>query len=77
MNSQNSSAAQPIVNVIVCVKGGLVQSAYTNAHGVTVNFDVVDLDMSNSPDDAELDEQGQNLEMIARIEHDPNWRAIY
>lgn len=77
MNSQNSSAAQPIVNVIVCVKGSLVQSAYANARGVTVNFDVIDLDMSNSPDDAELDEQGQNLEMIARIEHDPSWKAIY
>ena len=77
MNSQNSSAAQPIVNVIVCVKGGLVQSAYTNAHGVTVNFDVIDLDMSNSPDDAELDEQGQNLEKLCRIENDTAWKAIY
>lgn len=72
-----SSPAQPVASVIVCVKGGMVQSAYTNAHGVTVNFDVIDLDMSNSPDDAEQDEQGQNLEMIARIEHDPNWKAIY
>lgn len=72
-----SSTAQPAADVIVCIKDGLVQSAYANAHGVTVNFDVIDLDMSNSPDDAELDEQGQNLEMIARIEHDPNWKAIY
>lgn len=72
-----SSTAQPVTNVVVCIKGGLVQSAYTNAHGVTVNFDVIDLDASSSPDDAELDEQGQNLEMIARIEHDPNWKAIY
>ncbi len=77
MNSQNSSTAHPVVNVIVCIKGGLVQSAYANAHGVTVNFDVIDLDTSNSPDDAELDEQGKNLEMIARVEHDPNWKAIY
>lgn len=72
-----SSTAQPVTSVVVCIKGGLVQSAYTNAHGVTVNFDVIDLDTSSSPDDAELDEQGQNLEMIARIEHDPNWKAIY
>lgn len=71
-----SSTAQPAADVIVCIKGGLVQSAYTNA-AASVNFDVIDLDMSNSPDDAELDEQGQNLEMIARIEHDPNWKAIY
>lgn len=72
-----SSTARPAADVIVCIKDGLVQSAYTNAHGVTVNFDVIDLDTSSSPDDAELDEQGQNLEMIARIEHDPNWKAIY
>lgn len=72
-----SSTAQPAADVIVCVKDGMVQSAYTNAHGVTVNFDMIDLDTSSSPDDSELDEQGQNLEMIARIEHDPNWKAIY
>lgn len=71
-----SSTAQPAADVIVCIKNGLVQSAYTNA-AASVNFDVIDLDTSSSPDDAELDEQGQNLEMIARIEHDPTWKAIY
>lgn len=72
-----SSTARPAADVIVCVKGGMVQSAYAKDHGVTVNFDVIDLDMSNSPDDSELDEQGQNLEMISRIEHDSSWKAIY
>lgn len=72
-----SSTAQAAADVIVCIKGGMVQSAYAKAHGVTVNFDVIDLDTSSSPDDSELDEQGRNLEMITRIEHDPNWKAIY
>lgn len=77
MNSQNRSTAQPIANVIVCVKGGMVQSAYTNTHGVPVSFEVIDLDTSSSPDGAELAQQERNLEIIARIEHDPNWKAIY
>lgn len=71
-----SSTARPAADVIVCIKGGLVQSAYTNA-AASVNFDVIDLDTSSSPDNAEQDEQRRNLEMIARIEHDPNWKAIY
>lgn len=77
MNSQNRSNAQLIANVIVCVKGGMVHSAYTNTHGVPINFDVIDLDTSNSPDGAELAQQERNLEIIARIEHDPNWKTIY
>lgn len=71
-----SSPAQPVASVIVCVKGGMVQSAYTNS-AASVNFDVIDLDTSSSPDNAEQDEQRRNLEELCRIEHDPNWKAIY
>ena len=38
---------KPIVNVVVCVKGGMVQGAYTNANGVYVDLDVIDLDVSS------------------------------
>lgn len=71
-----SSPAQPVASVIVCVKGGMVQSAYTNA-AASVDFDVIDLDTSSSPDNAEQDEQRRNLEELCRIENDPAWEAIY
>lgn len=35
------------MNVVVCVKGGMVQGAYTNANGVYVDLDVIDLDVSS------------------------------
>ena len=38
---------KPIVNVVVCVKGGMVQGAYTNASDVYVDLDVIDLDVSS------------------------------
>ena len=68
---------ESIVNVVVCVKGGMVQAAYTNANGVCVGLDVIDLDVSSYPDDGETDEADLNQKRIDEIESDPSWRAIY
>lgn len=68
---------KPIANVVVCVKGGMVQGAYTNANGVYVDLDVIDLDVSGYPDDGETDEADLNQKRIDEIESDPSWRAIY
>lgn len=68
---------EPIVNVVVCVKGGMVQGAYTNANGVCVDLDVIDLDVSSYPDDGETDEADLSQKRIDEIESDPSWRAIY
>ena len=68
---------KPIVNVVVCVKGGMVQGAYTNASDVYVDLDVIDLDVSSYPDDGETDEADLDQKRIDEIESDPSWRAIY
>ena len=68
---------KPIVNVVVCVKGGMVQGVYTYANGVYVDLDVIDLDVSSYPDDGETDEANLNQKRIDEIESDPRWRAIY
>lgn len=68
---------KPIVNVVVCVKGGMVQGAYTNASDVYVDLDVIDLDVSRYPDDGETDEADLNQKRIDEIESAPSWRAIY
>lgn len=68
---------KPIVNVVVCVKGGMVQGAYTNASDVYVDLDVIDFDVSSYPDDGETDEADLNQKRIDEIESDPSWRAIY
>jgi hypothetical protein len=68
---------ESVVNVVVCVKGGMVQGAYTNANGVCVDLDVIDLDVSSYPDDGETDEADLNQKRIDEIENDPSWRAIY
>lgn len=68
---------ESVVNVVVCVKVGMVQGAYTNANGVCVDLDVIDLDVSSYPDDGETDEADLNQKRIEEIENDPSWRAIY
>ena len=62
---------KPIVNVVVCVKGGMVQGAYTNASDVYVDLDVIDLDVSSYPDDGETDEV-----VILKMEQDENEEYI-
>lgn len=68
---------KPVVNVIVCVKGGMVQGAYTDANDVRVDLDVIDLDVSSYPDAGEADEADRNETRIAEIESNPRWRTIY
>ena len=68
---------QPVWSVVVCVEGGMVQGAYTDARGAHIHLTVVDLDVSSYPSEGEMDELEKNKRRIAMIEADPHWRAIY
>lgn len=62
------------VQVAIRVKGGLVESVYSNAG---VDADVYDLDVSDYPDEGEQDEADlREAEMNERISA-PGWSAIW
>lgn len=62
------------VQVAICVKGGLVESVYSNAG---IDADVYDLDVSDYPDEGEQDEADlREAEMNERISA-PGWSAIW
>ena len=62
------------VQVAIRVKGGLVESVYSNAG---IDADVYDLDVSDYPDEGEQDEADlREAEMNERISA-PGWSAIW
>lgn len=62
------------VQVAIRVKGGLVESVYSNAG---VDADVYDLDVSDYPDEGEQDEaDSREAELNERVSA-PGWSAIW
>lgn len=62
------------VQVAVRVKGGLVQSAYSNAD---VDVDVYDLDTSDWSDEEEQWEADQKEAELDELVKSPGWRAVW
>ncbi len=66
-----------VANVVVCVKGGMVQCAYSDTRNVCIDLEVIDLDASSYPEDGEIEETDLNEQRIEEIENDPSWHLIY
>lgn len=66
-----------VVNVVVCVKDGMVQCAYSDTRNVCIDLEVVDLDVSSYPEDGEIEEANLKEQRIEEIENDPGWYLIY
>ena len=62
------------VKAAVEVRGGLVQSVIANAG---IDVDVYDLDVSDFPDDGEVDEADRNGREFTELSNRPDWGSVW
>ena len=62
------------VQVAIRVKGGLVQTVYSNSD---VDVDVYDLDVSDFPDEGEAEEADRKEKELDELCSNPGWRAVW
>ena len=62
------------VQVAIRVKGGLVQTVYSNSD---VDVDVYDLDVSDFPDEGEAEEADRKEKELDELCGNPGWRAVW
>lgn len=62
------------VKVAVEVRGGLVQSVIANAG---IDVDVYDLDVSDFPDDGEVDEADRKGREFTELSNRPDWGRVW
>lgn len=62
------------VKVAVEVRGGLVQSVIANAG---IDVDVYDLDVSDFPDDGEVDEADRKGREFTELSNRPDWGSVW
>ena len=62
------------VKAAVEVRGGLVQSVIANAG---IDVDVYDLDVSDSPDDGEVDEADRKGREFTELSNRPDWGSVW
>lgn len=62
------------VRVAIRVKGGLVQTVYSNSD---VDVDVYDLDVSDFPDEGEAEEADRKEKELGELCSNPGWRAVW
>ena len=62
------------VKAAVEVRGGLVQSVIANAG---IDVDVYDLDVSDFPDDGEVDEADRKGREFTELSNRPNWGSVW
>lgn len=56
------------------VRGGLVQSVIANAG---IDVDVYDLDVSDFPDDGEVDEADRKGREFTELSNRPDWGSVW
>ena len=62
------------VKAAVEVRGGLVQSVIANAG---IDVDVYDLDVSDFPDDGEVDEADRKWREFTELSNRPDWGSVW
>ena len=62
------------VKAAVEVRGGLVQSVIANA---VIDVDVYDLDVSDFPDDGEVDEADRKGREFTELSNRPDWGSVW
>lgn len=62
------------VQAAIRVKGGLVQTVYSNSD---VDVDVYDLDVSDFPDEGEAKEADRKEKELDALCSNPGWRAVW
>lgn len=62
-------------NIVVTVEGGMVQNVYAN--NPYIEAKVIDLDVSDYPDDDEIEEKERNAEELEEIRKSENFYCIW
>lgn len=63
-----------MVRVVIHVEGGMVRAVYSDGE---VDVDVLDLDVSSYPDEAEEDEVDMKRRQLEEIAASPEWSAVW
>lgn len=64
-----------MTKIAIIVEGGMVQTVYSQDENVTV--EVLDLDISDFPDDDDEQEQANNAERAERIRNDYSYKIVW
>ena len=64
-----------MVNVVIAVEGGMVQNVY--ADNSFINVHVIDLDVSDYPDDDEIEEKEENAERLEQIRKSGEFQCVW
>ena len=64
-----------MTNVVIVVERGLVQNVYANSDDV--NIKVLDMDMSDYPDDDEILEKEEYERELKQIEESGEYKQLY
>lgn len=66
-----------VVEVVIHVEGGMVQAVYASGKKATLDVTVLDLDVSDFPDDGEQEEADDKRARLEEIEGSEEWRAVW
>lgn len=64
-----------MTRIAIIVEGGMVQTVYSQDEDVTV--EVLDLDISDFPDDDEEQERANNAERAEQIRNDYSYKIVW
>ena len=64
-----------MVQIVIAVEGGMVQNVYADNSNVGVK--VIDLDVSDYPDDDEIEEKERNAEELEEIRKSGNFYCVW
>lgn len=74
INTRSTEEKTLNVRVAIRVKGGLVQTVYSNSD---VDVDVYDLDVSDFPDEGEAEEADRKEKELDALCNNSGWRAVW
>lgn len=64
-----------MLQIVIEVEGGMVQNVY--ADNTDVDVKVIDLDMSDYPDDNEIEEKEENAKELEEIRKSGDFQRVY
>lgn len=64
-----------MVNIVIEVEDGMVQNVY--ADNRFINVEVIDLDISDYPDDDEIEEKDENVERLKQIRKSGEFHCVW
>lgn len=63
------------LQVVIVVEGGMVQNVYANGSELQVH--VIDLDVSDYPDDDEIEEKENNVKELEEIRKSGSFQCVW